>query len=1064
MPAAGRRKARRGHTGAEGALPSPPNPSAASSSSSTHGLSDGPAGAPTNVRRRASPSANANSLLQSSLEWSSALDTLAADTCEYDIRPAYLSGKSKRQVFVERPPRRRAAGGDKWRNSGGAKGGTDHWHDESHGLRKRYGRVYREETGRTSLKFMQFTLLHKIAGKEVEDKTVCLYAVEGTQDEPEPAVPLETRSGPVRAVDLASDGFADVALGMPRKLPPGGGAASRSVASKHRRGTAARRHTRATIDVDAGLSANPRLFATRASLPFQMMMTAESPGASQNSQADSDSIETIDWLPGSYAESGGDGSASDAASAGTPSTKGSLDFHAIDDAVRVFDAFDEWDSSSDRSSTPPQSGSDADEMHVVGGYWNGSIDRSYTAGSEVTDMVDLGADWTSGSDILHPPPLSSGEVEDMLSLEGYWNSGSDSSCTPPLSGSDLDGITLENGERGAENNAQRDDPVAAHAHSVNELKRKAPQLQPLPNAAKKGRMASTAACAAGLGLCMIVIGTLLRSGPDDSGPGGEIDSTDTCAQGPVSITGVVDNMLCSAAPEGSSCPYECALGFMHGGRHTCTRNPSGQLTYSGGACVLDSPCDEGVDLLDDGILNLAADGASRLCTWELACNNESLSPVLTFSSFKVGYGNLSLYDGSSYPYANEQLLGNDAPSHSHRLGQQRRSTLSPEAQTILHGIDPWWISQPISVAQSTAHLEYNSDLSGPDLFTASFTCGLHTEQCTLTDELELDWMTLQHPERAKVELPAWFSMPPSVAESISEWYPPPHGVTDCSSKPCANGVCIDSASSHGAYSSETAFAFVCDCQPGWSGELCDVRRPGKVQPCTAEENDCNSTVSVCESVLPGQHECMCFSGYTASAQGTCELAVEDPPVGRAWQSGPGYEASDHIVRGTFSARIGESPHLLQTTILSTSAFFDPASYKQVLIEAPSEPDGCTLYNGTVDVSGKVAVVSDDKLCEIWVKVVVAQIVGATAVIMYGDDIPSISKISWDVGDPGEIDPTWAGAGKTAEELGLEITIPVIITSRAQGQILRRASLSGPTWVDLHCSRTQHLLGGQGTFL
>eukprot|EP01043_Picozoa_sp_COSAG02_P104431 COSAG02_NODE_40428_length_405_cov_2.843137_1_plen_134_part_11 len=134
-------------------------------------------------------------------------------------------------------------------------------------------------------------------------------------------------------------------------------------------------------------------------------------------------------------------------------------------------------------------------MHVVGGYWNGSRDRSYTAGSEVTDMVDLGADWNSGgdwnsgSDISSTPPLSSGEVEDMLSLEGYWNSGSDSSCTPPLSRSDLDGITLENGEQGAENNAQRDDPVAAHAHSVNELKRKAPQLQPLPNAAKKGRMA-----------------------------------------------------------------------------------------------------------------------------------------------------------------------------------------------------------------------------------------------------------------------------------------------------------------------------------------------------------------------------------------------------------------------------------------------------------------------------------------------------------------------------------------------------------------------------------------------
>jgi len=134
-----------------------------------------------------------------------------------------------------------------------------------------------------------------------------------------------------------------------------------------------------------------------------------------------------------------------------------------------------------------------------------------------------------------------------------------------------------------------------------------------------------------------------------------------------------------------------------------------------------------------------------------------------------------------------------------------------------------------------------------------------------------------------------------------------------------------------------------------------------------------------------------------------------------------------------------------TSSLSTSAFFDPASYKHVLIEAPSEPDGCTHYSDTFDVSGKVVVVSGDKRCDISVKVLTAQLAGATGVIMYGDDFPASTAIPWDVGE-------------TEKALGLKITIPVIFTSRGQGQVLRRAALSGPTWVELHCGRTQHLFG------
>ena len=116
-------------------------------------------------------------------------------------------------------------------------------------------------------------------------------------------------------------------------------------------------------------------------------------------------------------------------------------------------------------------------------------------------------------------------------------------------------------------------------------------------------------------------------------------------------------------------------------------------------------------------------------------------------------------------------------------------------------------------------------------------------------------------------------------------------------------------------------------------------------------------------------------------------------------------------------------------------FFDPASFKQVLVTAPVNTAGCTYadYDGAWDVSNKVVLVAGDTACEFGVKVMLAQTQGAVGVIMYGDEIPAGSQISWE-----------------------KSNIPVIITTQAQGEVLQRALLSGPTWVDVFCGHTQHL--------
>ena len=92
------------------------------------------------------------------------------------------------QFFVERPPVRRRKGSDRWRNSGGVKGGTDYWIHDTLGLRKKYGTVLRESTERPPLRYMQYSLLRRAAGASgqvMQDSAALLWTVEGTEDEPE---------------------------------------------------------------------------------------------------------------------------------------------------------------------------------------------------------------------------------------------------------------------------------------------------------------------------------------------------------------------------------------------------------------------------------------------------------------------------------------------------------------------------------------------------------------------------------------------------------------------------------------------------------------------------------------------------------------------------------------------------------------------------------------------------------------------------------------------------------------------------------------------------------------
>ena len=119
-------------------------------------------------------------------------------------RPDHVRATLERQIFVERPPERKRWGEcDRWRNSGGLRGGVIVWVNEQHGVRKRYGTVVR--AGRPSLGFQHFSLVARDSDADdaaiVEDDSVYVYAVEGCNPD---EVEEKQGNGPVRAGRRAS--------------------------------------------------------------------------------------------------------------------------------------------------------------------------------------------------------------------------------------------------------------------------------------------------------------------------------------------------------------------------------------------------------------------------------------------------------------------------------------------------------------------------------------------------------------------------------------------------------------------------------------------------------------------------------------------------------------------------------------------------------------------------------------------------------------------------------------------------------------------------------------------
>lgn len=123
---------------------------------------------------------------------------------DYPHRPYRARALPTRQIFIERPPSRRQwGGGDKWRNSGGQRGGVVVWVTARSGVRKRYGALLREDR-LNQLKFQQYSLVSRKSESApvVEDPSVYMYVVEPCAahevDEKEPS-PQRGASEPAAA-------------------------------------------------------------------------------------------------------------------------------------------------------------------------------------------------------------------------------------------------------------------------------------------------------------------------------------------------------------------------------------------------------------------------------------------------------------------------------------------------------------------------------------------------------------------------------------------------------------------------------------------------------------------------------------------------------------------------------------------------------------------------------------------------------------------------------------------------------------------------------------------------
>lgn len=147
-----------------------------------HGKGTGPRGSAPRPRYTGSSAKRRRKSTMTGLDLDVAYRLLTGDPTTYPPRPKHLRATQEQQIFLEKPPERRPWGaGDRWRNSGGLRGGTVVWINEKLGVRKRYGTIVRGD--RPHLFFHHFSLVTRESVSEDtpigEDSSAYLYTVKG---------------------------------------------------------------------------------------------------------------------------------------------------------------------------------------------------------------------------------------------------------------------------------------------------------------------------------------------------------------------------------------------------------------------------------------------------------------------------------------------------------------------------------------------------------------------------------------------------------------------------------------------------------------------------------------------------------------------------------------------------------------------------------------------------------------------------------------------------------------------------------------------------------------------